>query len=141
MLDHETYVDMETAHSKWLPVARFKRKMDISDLDWDASQPRATIELRKGRRDMLRRVLEAAERLEHYSYADVPAISPASPVPALPTSSALGAAVDDFIAEHSRQRDVSPMVEKHCVNYLKSISRIISNLNIAIFDLFLFFVL
>ncbi len=72
MLDHETYVDMETAHPQWLPVARFKRKMEISDADWDASQPRATIELRKGRRDMLRRVLEAAERLEHYSYDEAP---------------------------------------------------------------------
>ena len=100
MLDHETYVDMETAHPQWLPVARFKRKMDISDADWDASQPRATIELRKGRRDMLRRVLEAAERLEQYSYDDATAIAPAPPAPA---SSPLGAAVDDFIAEHSRQ--------------------------------------
>ncbi len=72
MLDHETYVDMETAHPQWLPVALFKRKMDISDTDWDASQPRATIELRRGRHDMLRRVLEAAERLEHYSYAATP---------------------------------------------------------------------
>ncbi|WP_424984459.1 site-specific integrase [Microbulbifer sp. S227A] len=103
MLDHETYVDMETAHPQWLPVARFKRKMDISDADWDASQPRATIELRKGRRDMLRRVLEAAERLEQYSYDDATAIAPAPPAPALPASSPLGAAVDDFIAEHSRQ--------------------------------------
>ena len=90
MLDHETYVDMETAHPQWLPVARFKRKMDISDADWDASQPRATIELRKGRRDMLRRVLEAAERLEQYSYDDATAIAPAPPAPA---SSPLGAAM------------------------------------------------
>jgi integrase len=103
MLDHETYVDMETAHPQWLPVARFKRKMEISDADWDASQPRATIELRKGRRDMLRRVLEAAERLEHYSYTDAPAIVSSPPAPSLPASSPLGAAVDDFIAEHSRQ--------------------------------------
>lgn len=83
MLDHETYVDMETAHPQWLPVARFKRKMEISDADWDASQPRATIELRKGRRDMLRRVLEAAERLEHYSYTDHPrdSVHPACAIP------------------------------------------------------------
>lgn len=103
MLDHETYVEMETAHPQWLPVARFKRKMEISDADWDASQPRATIELRKGRRDMLRRVLEAAERLEHYSYTNTPAIAPTPPAPSLQASSPLGAAVDDFIAEHSRQ--------------------------------------
>jgi hypothetical protein len=52
---------------------------------------------------MLRRVLEAAERLEHYSYNDAQAVSPTPPAPALPSSSPLGAAIDDFIAEHSRQ--------------------------------------
>jgi hypothetical protein len=52
---------------------------------------------------MLRRVLEAAERLEQYSYDEAPAIAPAAPAPALPASSPLGAAVDDFIAEHARQ--------------------------------------
>ncbi len=103
MLDHQDFVEMETTHPQFLPIARFKRKMDVSDFDWDASQPRATIELRKGRRDMLMRVLEAAERLEHYSFADASAVAPAAPVPALPASSPLGAAVDDFIAEHARQ--------------------------------------
>ena len=68
MLDHESYVDMESANPQWLPVARFKRTMAVSDAEWDASLPRIAMELRKGRRDLLRRVLEAAERLEHYSY-------------------------------------------------------------------------
>jgi integrase len=84
----------------------FKRKMDVSDADWDASMPRIATELRKGRRDMLRLVLEAAERLEHYTYDDAPTYPPAPPAapPAvLMAGSSLGTAVDDFIAEHSRQ--------------------------------------
>ena len=64
MLDHESRVDMESANPQWLPVARFKRAMAVSDV----SLHRIATELRKGRRDLLRRVLEAAERLEHYSY-------------------------------------------------------------------------
>ncbi len=67
MLDHDCMVDLESVHPQYLPIARFKRKMEISDADWDASLPRIAIELRKGRRDMLRRVLEAAESLEHYA--------------------------------------------------------------------------
>ena len=106
MLDHESYIDMDSANPMWLPVARFKRKMDVSDADWDASMPRIATELRKGRRDMLRRVLEAVERLEHYAYDDAPAhppAPPAAPPAALLVGSSLGTAVDDFIAEHSRQ--------------------------------------
>lgn len=45
---------------------------------------------------------------------------------------------DQFVV---RQRDVSPMVSKHPVDYPKSISCIIGNLDIAIFDLILFAVL
>ncbi|WP_235047562.1 tyrosine-type recombinase/integrase [Limimaricola cinnabarinus] len=103
MLDHESFMDINSANPTWLPVQPFKRKMGVSDADWDASLPRIATELRKGRRDMLRRVLEAAERLEHYSYGEAPAITAAAPAPALPASSTLGEAVDDFIAEHSRQ--------------------------------------
>lgn len=71
--------------------------------DWDENLPSLRREWRRGRRDVLRRVLEAAGRLEHYSYVDAPAIATTAPAPALPASSPLGAAVDDFIAEHSRQ--------------------------------------
>jgi hypothetical protein len=66
MLDRESYVDMVSANPQSLPVARFKRTMAVSDAEWDASLPRIGMELREGRRDLLRRVLEAAERLEHY---------------------------------------------------------------------------
>ena len=34
---------------------------------------------------------------------DAPAIAPSAPAPALPASSPSGAAMEDFIAEHSRQ--------------------------------------
>lgn len=103
MLDHESYLDMEMESDQYLPVKPFLRKSDLTAQDWQASQPMMQRELRKGRRDLLRAVLEAAERLEHYSYDDAPDIAPAAPAPALPASSPLGAAVDDFIAEHSRQ--------------------------------------
>ncbi len=102
-LDHESFLELETDFPKWLPVDRFKRVMDVSDEQWDASQPRITHELRKGRRDMLRSVLEAAERLEYYTYEVTPNVALAAPAPAPQISSLLGAAIDDFIAEHSRQ--------------------------------------
>lgn len=103
MLDHDCMVDLEGVNEQYLPIARFKSKTAVSDADWNDSLPRISLELRKGRRDMLRRVLEAAERLERYSYDDAPVFAPAPPAPVLPSSSPLGAAVDDFISEHSRQ--------------------------------------
>jgi hypothetical protein len=66
MLDHDSMVDLESVHPQYLPIARFKRIMEVTDEAWDANLPQISIELRKGRRDMLRRVLEAAERLDHY---------------------------------------------------------------------------
>ncbi|WP_198403521.1 hypothetical protein [Celeribacter ethanolicus] len=72
MLDHESYLDMEMESDQYLPVKPFLRKSGLTAQDWHASFPMIQRELRKGRRDMLRRVLEAAERLEHYSYAECP---------------------------------------------------------------------
>nr|WP_246097115.1 site-specific integrase [Ruegeria faecimaris] len=103
LADHESFMEINSAFPLWLPIDRFKSKMSVSDADWDASMPRIATELRKGRRDLLQRVLEAAERLERYSFDDAHAIVGTTPTPTLPTSAALGAAVDDFIAEHSRQ--------------------------------------
>ncbi|MGQ3486958.1 tyrosine-type recombinase/integrase [Roseovarius pacificus] len=87
----------------YLDRSSFCEASGLNSLQWDENLPSLRKEWRKGRRDMLRRVLEAAERLEHYSYDEAPAIAPAPPAPTLPASSPLGAAVDDFIAEHSRQ--------------------------------------
>ncbi len=75
----------------------------LSPNQWHENSPSLRRELRKGRRDMLTRVLEAMERLEHYSFDDAPAASLTRPASKLPASSPLGAVVDDFVAEHSRQ--------------------------------------
>lgn len=76
----------------------------LDSLQWDENLPSLRKEWRKGRRDMLRHVLEAAERLEYYSYDEAPPhVAQVAPAPAVPASSPLGAAVDDFISEHARQ--------------------------------------
>lgn len=103
MLDHESWIEIEAHNAMYLPIERFKRKMDVSEEDWLDSLPNAAVELRKGRRDMLRRVLEAAERLERYAYNDASATAPTSPAPVQSPSKPLGMSVEDFIAEHSRQ--------------------------------------
>lgn len=90
MLDHQDHLDSQRHTEMYLPIERFKRKMGVTDEDWFDSLPNALTELRKGRRDMLQRVLEAAESLEHYSYDDAPAAASAAPIPALTTSSPLG---------------------------------------------------
>jgi len=106
MLDHESLLELETTSPMWLPISRFKRVMDVSDEQWDASQPRITFQLRQGRRDMLRRVLDAADNLEHFSYEDAPAIVPA-PVEALPAapSVTLEKAIADYMDEHAHRWD------------------------------------
>ncbi|MDM7255752.1 MAG: hypothetical protein P3W90_003550 [Paracoccus sp. (in: a-proteobacteria)] len=103
MLDHESYVGMASANPQRLPVARFKRTMQVSDAEWDASLPRIAMELRKGRRDMLRAVLDAAERLDGYFYDGASAVPLAPPAPALPASAPLGRAIEDFMDTHSPQ--------------------------------------
>ena len=70
MMDHESYLDMEMESDQHLPIKPFLRKSGLTAQDWQSSQPMMQRELRKGRRDLLRAVLQAAERLEHYSYDD-----------------------------------------------------------------------
>lgn len=99
-LDHDSFLAMESAHPQWLPAERFKRKMQISDVQWNDSMPRVALELRKGRRDMLQLILEAAERLDHYSFDD----AASEPVTlSLPNTTTLDAVIKDFMGEHSRQ--------------------------------------
>lgn len=64
VVDHEDHLDNQRPTATYLRIDRFKRKMDVSDEDWFDSLPNALAELRKGRRDMLRAVIEAAESLE-----------------------------------------------------------------------------
>lgn len=75
----------------------------LSNADWNENLPSLRRELRKGRRDMLIRVLEAVERLEHYSFDSPPTTAQATLTPAQTASSPIGEAVHDFIQEHSRQ--------------------------------------
>ncbi len=107
MLDHQDHLDSHRLTEMYLPIARFKRKMGVSDADWLDSLPNAVTELRKGRRDMLQRVLEAAERLDHYAYGDeqraAPSVAYTQVAPAAPPSASLGSAISDFMAEHSRE--------------------------------------
>lgn len=99
----DLYLDPET----------FCEATKLDKADWEENQHSLRREWRKGRRDMLKSVLAAAERLEHYDYSDtetgttsstggVSASPTDTPAPAN-TSSALGAAIEDFIEEHSRQ--------------------------------------
>jgi hypothetical protein len=81
----------------------FRASVGLSDAQWAENAPSLHREMRKGRRDMLRAVLEAAERLERYSYGETAAAPLAPPAPALPASASLGQAVEDFMGEHSRQ--------------------------------------
>ncbi|WP_238368798.1 site-specific integrase [Mesobacterium pallidum] len=87
----------------YLGMDRFIEASGLPKAQWDENLPSLRREWRKGRQDMLRRVLEAADRLEHYSFDDAHPAAATPPAPTLPASSPLGAAVDDFIAEHSRQ--------------------------------------
>lgn len=66
--DHALSVEQGNSYPRYLPVARFKRKMAISDADWDDSEPRITFEVHRGRRDMLRQALRVAESFGEYSY-------------------------------------------------------------------------
>lgn len=103
MLDHGDHLSNNRLTEQYLPIDRFKRKMDVSDEDWFDSLPNALTELRKGRRDMLRAVLEAADGQQHYSYDHATHDADTPPAPPLPASSPLGSTVDDFISEHARQ--------------------------------------
>ena len=104
MAVHENAVEGEDPLSDlYLDHEAFCEASKLTSLHWEENALSLRREMRKGRRDMLGLVLEAAERLERYSYADTAPIAPTPPAPSLPASSPLGAAVDDFIAEHSRQ--------------------------------------
>ncbi|MEM9765790.1 MAG: site-specific integrase, partial [Pseudomonadota bacterium] len=102
MLYHVSYLELGSLDPRWLPVARFKREAGVSDAEWQASQPRITHELRKGRRDMLRDVLAAADGDERYLYGNAAETAPAAPGAAEGVSAQLGRAVEDFISENAR---------------------------------------
>lgn len=81
----------------------FCEAVGISFEDWNDSLPSIRTELRKGRRDMLKEVLEAIERLERYSFNQSTIDAPTPATAPLKHSSELGQAVKEYIEEHSRQ--------------------------------------
>ena len=87
----------------YLDPPTFCSETGVTSEQWDKNLPSLRREWRKGRRDMLSHVLELAERLERYSYDQVPQSTSASPAPLPDASANLGIAVDEFVAEHSRQ--------------------------------------
>lgn len=87
MLDHQDHLDSQRVTDMYLPIERFKRKVDVSDGDWVDSLPNAQTELRKGRRDVLQRALEATEQLKHYSPGREPV---SAPLPSAPLSAPCG---------------------------------------------------
>ncbi len=112
----ETVTDIEaellgrqSQHDLWLKIEDFKAKAEISDADWAESQPLATNnELRRGRRDLLRAVLEAVERIdapvmgkrETAKIADAPSVRQNSG-----PRKTLQSAIDDFMAKHAHLWD------------------------------------
>lgn len=84
-------------------VGRLIQHAGLSREDWKANEHRLQDELRKGRRDVIKAIFAVAERFEHYSFGEHAESASAPPESAPSSSSPLGAAVDDFIAEHSRQ--------------------------------------
>lgn len=101
---HENAVDGEDMLSDvYFNATAICDAVGLSNTQWDDNLPSLRRELRKGRRDMLQQVLEAVERLEHYSFDSAPSEQLSAPVQPLETSSRLGEAVDDFVLEHSRQ--------------------------------------
>jgi len=78
MLNHRDYLDSQRLALVYLPVDPFKRKLGVSNGDRFYSLPNAIRKFRKGRRDILRLALEAAERSDGYSAKGL-AAPPASP--------------------------------------------------------------
>lgn len=82
-------------------IESFTKYSDLSAADFADNKEHFRRELRKGRRDQIAAALRAAESLENYHF-DQPA--PSDPQSsAAPPSAALGASVDAFLSECSRE--------------------------------------
>lgn len=78
----------------------FRASTGLTDAQWAENAPSLRREMRKARRDQIRAILSAAEGLEGYSFTEADQTPPAPPQA---RSVALGAAIADFMAEHSPQ--------------------------------------
>jgi len=101
---HENAVEGEDPLSDmYLNYEAFCEASGLDAQDWEDNALDLRREMRKARSDVLRQVLAAIESLEHYSFDDTSPEAFSPPTNAVPPSSPIGTAIDDFIAEHSRQ--------------------------------------
>lgn len=97
---HEGLLKERSTDAFRLYIDDFKKLADVSDQDWDDSQPLATSELRRGRLNLVREILEAVERInEPFLGQPTETISQ----PPQSASSPLGVAVEEFTAEQVRR--------------------------------------
>lgn len=81
-------------------VVGFRASANVTPDQWAENEPDLRREMRKGRRDLIKAFLSRSEGFEGYSLTDpinAPPIAPAT------RSATLGAAIEDFMAEHIPQ--------------------------------------
>ena len=81
-------------------IPSFRKSTSLSNEQWSENAANLKRELRNGRQDLLRAVLKAAKSLESYSFDHELNQRHEPPQPA---SAPLGAAIADFLAEHSKE--------------------------------------
>lgn len=100
VIEHERLLKERSTDSFRLYPEKFTAEAGISDRDWADSQPLATNELRRGRLNLVREVLEAAESF------DDPFLGQASETDTSPSqdaSSRLGDAITEFSNDQARR--------------------------------------
>ncbi|MBE1282809.1 MAG: tyrosine-type recombinase/integrase [Rhodobacteraceae bacterium] len=100
VLRHEELLKERSTDDFRLYVEKFKVNAGISDHDWGESQPLATSELRRGRLNLVREILEAVERINEPFLGQPTESVSQSPQDA---SSPLGVAVEEFTADQARR--------------------------------------
>ena len=106
----EGHVDLSDLY---LDPDAFRASAGLTDAQWAENGPSLRQEMRKARRDQIKAILSAAESLEGYSFTQP---TQTAPRPSQARSVALGAAIEDFIAEHSPQW--SPEMQNKARSYL-----------------------
>ncbi len=84
-------------------IERSKEFARLDENAWVENEPDLRRELRKGRRDLLFKILSAVGELEHYSLDRLPELAVSHPSLALTASTSLGSGIADFLEEQSRQ--------------------------------------
>lgn len=111
---HESVTDgQDDLSDLFLDPDAFRASAGLTDAQWAENAPSLRREMRKARRDQIRAILSAAEGLEGYSFTKS---APTAPEPPQARSVALGAAIEDFMAEHSPQW--SPEMQNKARSYL-----------------------